>query len=351
MCRSLIFQLIILGILIMEKDDNTSHHKILHLLYAAIINKTLTLVGKYGIADIIGQDIVHISTIAEKAQVDEYVLYRFLRALADIDIFEEIPHKKFKNTELSETFLEDNPKSLKDMLIWCDLEIYLSSIEHLDHSLQTGESAFFSAYGENMFSYFEHHKNEAIQFDKAMTALTQMSLNNLLKSYDFSTYHSIVDIGGGVGSFLTGILKNNMHLKAVLFDTQGVISHFNSINKDKNNKTIIGIAGDFFESVPENYDLYLMKHVSHNWSDEKLVIILKNIQQAMKEDSKLLIIDRIIDTDTSFAKWLDITMLTFTPEGRERTLDEFEHILSEADLRILKVIETNEQEKIIEIIQ
>lgn len=333
----------------MKQTNAAPYHYIIQLLYGSVISKTLSLIGELGIADIINDDELHISEIADKAKINESVIYRLLRALSSLGIFEEVHCKTFKNTDYSSTFLQSNPKSLKDMLIWCNTDINFRAINSLQRSLNNGESSFKLTYGEDIFSYFSHHEEDLLKFNKAMTSLTQLTLENIIKSYDFSNVKTIVDIGGGLGSFLQAIIKKNSHLNGILFDTKEVINHFNSLPNYACKDKITTISGNFLEFIPENYDLYVMKHVSHNWSDDKLITICNNLQQAMSNSSKLLIIDRIVNGSSDFAKWLDIVMLTLTPEGKERTIDEFSVILGSANLKISAVIETNEQEKIIEV--
>jgi hypothetical protein len=51
------------------------------------------------------------------------------------------------------------------------------------------------------------------------------------------------------------------------------------------------VAGDFFEQVPSGGDVYLPKHILHDWNDEKCVVILKNIRKAMKPTAKIVVVE------------------------------------------------------------
>ena len=89
------------------------------------------------------------------------------------------------------------------------------------------------------------------------------------------------------------------------------------------------MGGDFFESIPNGADAYLLKHILHDWSDEDCLRILKNIYAVAEPGTKLLIVDAVIGArnEHEFAKTLDMQMLVLTHEGKERTHAEWKELL------------------------
>ena len=99
------------------------------------------------------------------------------------------------------------------------------------------------------------------------------------------------------------------------------------------------VSGDFFQSVPDGADAYIMANVLHDWDDANSVRILGACRRAMAEDGRVLIVERLIPDDLADAVQVllsDLTMLVITG-GQERTNAEFGQLLAEAGLRLAKV--------------
>ncbi len=110
-------------------------------------------------------------------------------------------------------------------------------------------------------------------------------------------------------------------------------------------------AGDFLESVPSDADAYVMKWIIHDWSDEDSTTIFKNCHRAMREDSKLLLVEAIIPpgNEPSFHKFMDLNMMVMLG-GRERTEAEYRSLLEAAGFEMTGVSATQTEMKIIEAI-
>ena len=96
--------------------------------------------------------------------------------------------------------------------------------------------------------------------------------------------------------------------------------------------------GTFFDSVPENGDLYLLRSVIHDWSDEKALIILRNCRRAMAAGVTLLLIEGLLEKG-SYVELLDLHMMVLTG-GRERSLSAFRTLLRQAGFKVVRVIRT-----------
>jgi hypothetical protein len=161
----------------------------------------------------------------------------------------------------------------------------------------------------------------------------------LLSEYDFSKFNHIIDIGGGYGELLYKISDAYPDIHAVLFEKKEVIHDI--VLDDKYNGKIRLVSGDFFQSVPENGDLYILKQVIHDWDDEKAIRILKTVKRSMRADSKLLLVEAMMEEDERnwYKLYLDILLLTMF-DGKERSRDQFEHILHQSGLKINTIIHT-----------
>ena len=58
----------------------------------------------------------------------------------------------------------------------------------------------------------------AALFDKAMATFAPQTAAAVAAAYDFSVFRKVVDVGGGNGALLIGILKANPGLAGIVFD-------------------------------------------------------------------------------------------------------------------------------------
>jgi cyclopropane fatty-acyl-phospholipid synthase-like methyltransferase len=101
--------------------------------------------------------------------------------------------------------------------------------------------------------------------------------------------------------------------------------------------------------VPAGADAYIMKHIIHDWDDERALQILRNIRKVMKADGRVLLVESIITPGNTqdFGKLLDIEMLV-SPGGKERTAEEYRELFDSAGLRLTQIVPTKSPYSVIE---
>jgi hypothetical protein len=177
-----------------------------------------------------------------------------------------------------------------------------------------------------------------------------MAVAPIVEAYDFSGVGKLVDIAGGHGLLLAGILKANPHLQGVLFDLPYVIEGTGELLEQEGVSDRVQLtSGDFFKSVPAGADAYMMKHIIHDWDDESSIRILRNIRAAMSEGGRVLIIEMVVPegNEPSPSKALDLLMLVMEG-GKERTEKEYRRLLEEAGFRLTRIIPTKSPYSVIE---
>jgi O-methyltransferase domain len=138
------------------------------------------------------------------------------------------------------------------------------------YSVETGEPAFHHVFGMDSFSYMAQHPNEAANFDKAMSDFTRQIAIAVAGAYNFSTLRTIVDVGGGDGTLLVGILSANPSLRGILFEQAHVAERAKEQIKFSGlTARCAVVAGDFFHTVPDGGNAYILKHVIHDWDDKR----------------------------------------------------------------------------------
>jgi SAM-dependent methyltransferase len=277
-----------------------------------------------------------------------------MRCLVAFGLFKENESGLFELAALGQYLRTDVPDSLTAMTL-CSEESYLVW-GHLLHSVKTGETAFNHVFGMHRYQYLEQHPEAAVKFNAAMTQLSSQLAAAVLSVYDFSQFKIAVDIGGGQGGLLMAMLRANPTLRAILFDTSSVMG----VMEEQLEGTGFAercklVAGDFFESVPDGGDVYLLSHVIHNWDDDHCIRILKNCRKAVGPEGRLLLIEMIMPTESgpSFSTYplvmTDLQMLVMTG-GRERTESEFVRLLAAAGFKLERIVPTQALESLIECI-
>ncbi len=297
---------------------------------------------KLNIGDLLAKNPQTAEQLAEQTNTHAPSLYRLLRALASDGIFSEDENGVFSNTPLGDILQDDVPGSMKAMIV-AELGDHFKAWGNLEYSIKTGGIAFDHVEGKTVWEYYEQNEEDGLNFMKAMSGLTGAVIKHVLPVYNFSQFKSMVDIGGGNGALMMALLDASPDATGIVFDEEYVVNETQKIISDKGyGHRCTAQSGNFFESVPENADVYTMKFILHDWNDDKSGQILANISRAMNAESKLLIFDAVISGANlpHPGKFLDLNMLAMTG-GKERTEAEFAVLLEQSGLKITQVIPTH----------
>lgn len=305
------------------------------------ITSAIYAATKLGIADVLMEKDRHINELALELKTDPESLYRLLRALASIDIFKETAPGIFSLTPMAATLSTHVENSLRGLVMMWGEPWYRDIWQGLSCAVQTGEPYFAKHFGSEFFPYIKQNENVGKEFDNAMSSLSCISNFLISQRINFSSYKHVIDIGGGQGGLLISILKNYSHLTATLFDRPETIhSAKNEFEHHHLSARCQLLAGDFFKQIPANGDLYILKHVLHGLDDQQSELLMKNISEVAKPGAKILIIEMVIPEGNapSYSKFNDLGMMLLSKKGRERTQENFNKIISSANLKYLDTI-------------
>jgi hypothetical protein len=320
------------------------------LLMGFRTTQLIHIAAKLALADRLKEGPQDVATLAAGTGAHPGALYRLLRALASMGIFAETAERRFELTALAQTLRSDVNGSLRNLAVLYGEEWLWSAYGKASYSVMTGLPAFERAHGQSFFEYLQAHPEAAVSFDRGMSAYSEQEAAAVLESYDLSGVTRLVDVGGGHGALLAAILRRYPQLHGVLFEQSSVIDHaVDLMSRAGLSQRCTLVAGDFFDSIPADGDVYLLKSVMHNWDDEHSRAILTNCRRAMHRESRLLIIDRVVPEGNAAAeaKLFDINMLVVLG-GLERTAAQYRDILQQADFELLRVIATQAPVSIVE---
>jgi ubiquinone/menaquinone biosynthesis C-methylase UbiE len=323
---------------------------LMQMIMGFMLSQAIYVAAKLGIADLLKEKPGSAAALAKETGTDERSLYRVLRALAGAGIFSEVDEGYFGLTPLAECLRTDAPGSLRASSIFMGEDWHLRPWGDIMHSVKTGQTAFEHVYGKPFFPYIGEHREEARVFDDAMTSMSSFVAPAITAAYDFKGIETLVDVAGGHGLLLASILKANPAMKGILFDVPQVTEGARRVmSQEEVSERCQIIAGDFFSSVPKGADAYLMKHIIHDWDDERALKILGNCHRAMRADGKLLLVEMVIPQadEPSPGKFLDLEMLIF-PGGLERTEAEYRALLAKAGFELTNITPTQSPMSVVE---
>ena len=301
------------------------------------------------IADALTDGPRNVSDLARANRVNEDALYRVLRVLSSTGVFVENAPRQFSNNLASEQLRTGVP-GLYEMVLWMSDPFHFRVYADAMHSVVTGQPAADKTVGMPVFEYFSSDPELSERFNNAMTAFSASVIPAVLEAYDFSGIGTLVDVAGGHGHVLTSILKAYPSMKGVLADLQHVLAGAEPKIRalglaDRCRSEVI----DFFKTVPAGGDAYIMKHIIHDWDDERALLILRNIRKAMNPGGRVILLDSVLlpANQPDFGKIIDIEMLLM-PGGRERTEDEFRSLFDRAGFRLTRIVPTKSPLSVIE---
>lgn len=317
--------------------------QVLEMVMGKAVTQLLHVAARLGIADLLSDGPQSVDDLADATDTQASSLYRTLRALAGLGVFAETEPRHFSLTSLAEPLRTDASDSVRDFAIMFGSGWHNRAWSNLLHSVRAGEPAFDRAFGEGLFEHLQAFPERLAVFNDAMTSLSRQDAGAVMQAYDFSGFDTVVDVGGGHGFLLAKILSAYPSIRGVLLDVPEVAAGARATVEAAGVQDRCQIVeGDFFESVPEGADAYILKLIIHDWDDERAITILQNCREVMSSDAALLVVNAVVPpgNEPYIGKLVDIEMLVMTPGGKERTEEEFRQLLNEAGFELTRTIPT-----------
>jgi SAM-dependent methyltransferase len=299
----------------------TPEEQLWQLLRGALTARALGLAADLGVSAALVDGPRPVDEVAGEVGADPDTLRRILRALASDGVFAEDDPGIFRNTPASELLQTG----------WGDFAHLFGGLFHrtagaLDAS---GEPSFQALFGTDFWAYLAEHPDERAAFDRAMEQGKERRVARLAE-IEWREGETVVDVGGGNGSFLAALLEQEPGIRGIVFDLPETV-------RDDAALAAAGIEfveGSFFDRVPPG-DTYVLGTILHDWPDEQAAAILGTIRRHAPPGARVLILDDIVapGNEPHGGKWLDLLMLAFAG-GRERTEPEWRALVQAAGLEL-----------------
>ena len=326
-----------------ERSTDLPTDVMVRMICGAWVAQAIRVVVALGIPDLLADGPRSSSALAAATGTQASCLHRLLRALSI--------EGAFALTEVGATLRQDASASLRDWALLMLGDVHQDAWRGLMHTVTTGESAFAHRHGRDLWTYCREHPGHGALFARAMAGFTQTYVRNILASCSFAGARMIIDVGGGDGRLLIGILEQYGDARGVVFELPLVAAAAQQqIAAAGLAERGTVLAGDAFTQVPADGDAYLLSRVLHDWDDAHAVELLRNCRDAMSPAARLLVIERIVPVapaeiaavrpaHLSDIALTDLNMMVMTT-GRERTRHEYQRLAESAGLGLVHVIPT-----------
>lgn len=312
------------------------------------VAQAISVVARFKVADHLADGPKTATDLAALTATDAGHLYRILRAVAAVGVLAELADGTFALTPVGEFLRSGVPGSMRAVATYCCDPWSWKPWGDLADTVRTGTPAFDRMFGVCVFEYLSQHPDEFATFNEGMTGFSGVESAAAVKAYDFSKYDTIADVGGGHGLLLTTILEAAPNSRGVVYDLPGVVEGAApAIAAAGLADRCTTQAGSFFDAAPAT-DLHVLKHIVHDWNDEKATQILKRCRAAVRPGGKLVLVEMVITPGGDPAgKLLDLEMMVLC-DGKERTEAEYAALLAGAGYRLTRIVPTESPACVIE---
>ena len=326
------------------------HIQLIQMGRAYVVSRIVYAAAKLGLADQLASGPKSAAELAGPMHAHAPSLYRLMRTLASLGILSERTEQRYALTTLGEALKSGAPGSARATVLYFGNPPSQSAWDQMVYSIQTGKAGFEKAHGMPLFDYLAQHTEDASLFSETMVGFHSEEPPAVTAAYDFSTFNTIVDVGGATGNMLAAILANHAWPRGILFDRPHVVADASALLEAKGVSDRVTIkAGDFFKSVPAGGDAYVLSHIIHDWNETQCLAILGHVRKAMNPGGRLLLVEMVLPPGDAPhpGKMLDMTMLVAVG-GQERTEAEYDLLLNKASFRLARVVQTNSAVSVIE---
>ncbi|MCL9783290.1 hypothetical protein M9194_17815 [Vibrio sp. S4M6] len=311
------------------------------ILFGYYGTQCVATVVELKIADLIESGVTHIDDLAQKTSSRSGKLYRIMRFLTAKGVFTEHPGQKFSLNKESKQLLSSHPENIQDF-IKLHASYFYQGAGKIYESMSTDVTPFELEFGSIAGQYFRDNDVAGEIYNSAMKENSELYGRLITELYDFSSYKNIIDIGGGIGSLIVNILLKYQSANGINFDIPNLQQRSEEyIGLSEVSHRCKYVSGDFYESIPQGGDIYLMKAILHGKTQEEAATLLEKCRQTMvSAKAKLLVIERAIINNSAHyveACTNDINMLNVTA-GKVRTLAEFESLYDICGLNLHQII-------------
>lgn len=330
--------------------DQSAAYSLLDLIQGSVITQAISIAARLGMADVLGDGPLSAEEIAKRVGSDPEATYRLLRTLSGYSVFELRPDGRYALTPMAEALREDAPDSMRGMAMLMGNPTLWEEFGHLIESVRTGEANLPKLRQMGAYEFLTSSPEFAAEFFGGMRSMSESECDPVVAAYDFSGARTIVDVVGGRGTLLAGILKQAAGARGVLHDSEAATADAPSVFEAAGVGDRATIEnGGYFDKLPVGADIYVLKHILHDFAEPDCLTMLKNVREAIAPDGRMLVVEYVLKEDNRphLGNIIDLWLLLLLG-AKERTLAEYTELFAKAGLKVTRSVPTTSPVSIIE---
>ena len=310
---------------------------VLDLMEAFRRSKTMFAATALGVFDHLERGAASAADLAPRLGVNPGALERLLDACVSLGLLAR-NQSTYENTPAAAEYIcRSSPRSVAGYILYSN-QVLFPMWAHLEDAVREGSHRWRQAFGLEgpIFNHFFRSEEAMRTFLMGMHGLGVLSSPKVASAFDLSPFRKLVDLGGATGHLAVAACERFPLLRAEVFDFEPVIAFAREQVALSPARGRIGfIAGDFFAGELPEADLFAVGRILHDWSEDKIRILLRKVYERLPAGGALLIAEKLLDDDKTapvHAHMQSLNMLICT-EGRERSLGEYRVLLEAAGFR------------------
>ena len=307
---------------------------IIDLIDAFRRSKIMFAAVSLGIFDLLSKGPAEASTLAHATNTNADALERLLDACCGLGLL--LKHgRTYANHPALEPYLcRSSSTTLAGYILYSHHALY-PLWGNIEDAVREGSHRWEQTFGARgpIFDHFFKSESAKRDFLAGMNGFGMLSSPLVAGAFDLSRFRHMVDLGGATGHLSIAVCNRNQDLRAAVFDLPAVVEVSREyIGQAGLANRVEVIAGDFFRDPLPEADLFSLGRILHDWSEEKVSMLLEKIYRRLPRQGALLVAERLLDEDKTAplgALTQSLNMLVCT-EGKERTLSEYTALLHQA---------------------
>ncbi|GAA0912229.1 methyltransferase [Streptomyces thermoalcalitolerans] len=273
--------------------------------------------------------------LAADTGTDADVLERILLHLVTVGVLTRNERGEFGLTRIGEDMLVESGKAANPP--WLDLNTVAGRAEltftRLLDVARTGKVAYSAQYGTSFWDDLTRDTSSGTAFDLVMARGMERRIHEIAKAYDWGSLGTVVDVGGGNGTLLAGLLHAHPGLRGTVLDrhAEPALRTFKDAGLSER---ATAISGSFLKPLPPGAGGYILSRIQSDWNDADVRTILGHCRKAAEPQGKIIIIDEFATEEGVRCNSEDDLRMLVYYGGKERTMEQVRALATDVGLSV-----------------
>lgn len=320
------------------------HAEMFKMIFGFNVSQIVRAAALYSLPEHLAKGPATSASIAAAESLNAEATFRFMRACAALNLLTYDGHsEKFAATSLLNTLRKDDPTSLRGLALIQPSQSHWKPWGEFCEAVRTGMPQALATLGRSAWEHMSGSPTDVEAITEAINSSSMAFNRDAADLVDTTSIETVVDVGGASGSFVQALMRANPALRGVVFDLPAAATPAaDAGNALGLRERFSVVSGDFFKDPVPAADLYLLKLILHDWNDDECLEILKNCRRRINPGGRILLAEMLIGDigAPGFPPLMDMTMMVVLG-GKERSLQEFQALLSASGFRLMSVTPTS----------